>query len=162
MKQVLLGIVVAVVLFFSGFLTRQCTFKLPEPEIKTKTDTVTVIDTAWFPDPVEVKRYIHDTMWVDVGDIITVHDTTYVPLPREYVTYHKDSAYTATVSGFLPRLEEITVYPQTQYITIQTEKITTVEKNPRFSIGVQAGYGITPAGFQPYLGIGGEINILSF
>ena len=162
MKQALLGILVAVVLFFSGFFVRQCTYNIPEPEIIEHRDTVTVTDTAWFPDPVEVKRYIHDTMWVDVDDVITVNDTVYMPLPREYVTYEKDSVYTATVSGFMPRLEEITVYPKTQYITVQTEKVYTEYKHYKFGVGVQAGYGITPAGFQPYLGLGLSYNLFGF
>lgn len=162
MKKVLLAIVLVAIVFLSGFLTRQCTFKMPEPEIKEHRDTITITDTMWFPDPIEVKRYIHDTMWVDVGDVIVEKDTVYMPLPREYVTYHKDSAYTATVSGFMPRLEEITVYPKTQYITIQTEKVYTEYKHYKFGVGVQAGYGITPAGFQPYLGLGLSYNLFGF
>ena len=161
MKQALLGILVAVVLFFSGFFVRQCTFTMPEPEIIEHRDTVTVTDTAWFPDPIEVERIVRDTMWVDVGDIIVEHDTTYIPLPKEYVTY-KDSSYTAVVSGFNPALEEITVYPKTQYITVQTEKVYTEYKHYKFGVGVQAGYGITPAGFQPYLGLGLSYNLFGF
>jgi len=161
MKQVILGIIIAVVLFFSGFFVRQCTYKAPEPEIKEYRDTVTLTDTMWFPDPVEVERVVRDTMWVDVGDIIIEHDTTYIPLPKEYVTY-KDSSYTAVVSGFNPALEEIAVYPKTQYITVQTEKIFTEYKHYKFGVGVQAGYGITPAGFQPYLGLGLSYNLFGF
>lgn len=162
MKKIILPLIAAIILFFAGFATREWTFKFPEPEIKEFRDTVTITDTAWFPDPIEVKRYIHDTMWVDVGEVIVENDTVYMPLPREYVTYHKDSAYTATVSGFMPRLEEITVYPKTQYITVQTEKTIVVPDKKRFGIGVQAGYGITPAGFQPYLGVGISYNLIRF
>ena len=161
MKQAILGIIIVVVLFFSGFFVRQCTYKDPEPEIKEYRDTVTLTDTMWFPDPVEVERVVRDTMWVDVGDIIIEHDTTYIPLPKEYVTY-KDSSYTAVVSGFNPALEEIAVYPKTQYITVQTEKTFTEYKHYKFGVGVQAGYGITPAGFQPYLGLGLSYNLFGF
>jgi len=160
-KNILFGLGLAVILFLSGFFTRQCTYKVPEPEIIETRDTVTVVDTLRFPEPVEVYREIMDTMYVDVGDIVVVHDTTYVPLPREYVTY-KDSMYLATVSGFMPRLEEIEVYPRKEIVTIQTEKVYTEYKHYRFGVGVQAGYGITPKGFQPYLGVGLSYNLFGF
>jgi len=164
MNKVLIYFIIGLVLFFSGFFVRQCTFTMPAPEIKEYRDTVTVTDTAWFPDPVEVERLVLDTMYVEVptDNIVVQHDTTYIPLPREYVTYHKDSVYTAIVSGFAPRLEEITVYPKTQYITVQTEKVYTEYKHYKFGVGIQAGYGITPAGFQPYLGLGLSYNLIGF
>ena len=161
MKNTILGIVIAVILFLAGFLTRQCTFKLPEPTVIETRDTLVVTDTMRVTEFVEVWREVRDTMWIDVGDIQIVHDTTYLPLPREYVTY-KDSMYTATISGYRPRLEELEVYPKKEIITIQTEKTITVPKIKRFGVGVQAGYGITPAGFQPYLGLGVSYNILAF
>lgn len=161
MKNIILGIVVALVVFFSGFLVRECTYKLPEPEIKTIVDTLVVTDTLTITEFVEVRREVRDTMWIDVGDIITVHDTTYLPLPREYVTY-QDSSYRAVVSGFRPRLEELEMYPQKEIVTIQTEKTIVVPDKKRFGVGIQAGYGITPAGFQPYLGVGLSYNIIRF
>lgn len=167
MKQtilnILLGVLAIAFIFFSGFLVSRCTYKLPEPEIRSDTTVVVVHDTTQIVEFVEVFRNVRDTMIIEVptDNVIVEHDTTYIPLPREYVTY-KDSSYRAVVSGFMPRLEELEFYPQKEYITIQTEKVTTVKRNPRFSIGVQAGYGITPAGFQPYLGVGGQLNILSF
>ena len=161
MKNAIIAIVAAVGLFLAGFLTRQCTFKLPEPTIIETRDTLVVTDTMRGTEFVEVYREVRDTMWVDVGDIVVVHDTTYLPLPREYVTY-QDSSYKAVVSGFKPRLEELEMYPQKEIITIQTEKTITVSKKTRFGVGVQAGYGITPAGFQPYLGLGISYNLLAF
>ena len=32
----------------------------------------------------------------------------------------------------------------------------------RWGVGAQAGYGITPAGFQPYLGVGVSFNLFSW
>lgn len=161
MKNAILGTLIAAVLFFSGFLTRQCTFKLPEPKIKERSDTVYLPDTVKVPEPVEVERIVKDTMYVDVGDVVVVHDTTYLPLPREYVTY-QDSSYRAVVSGFRPRLEELTMYPKKEVVTIQTEKIYTEYKHYKFGVGIQAGYGITPSGFQPYLGLGVSYNLFGF
>lgn len=161
LKQLVLVAITAIVLFLAGFMTRQCTFILPEPTVIETRDTLVVTDTMKVTEFVEVLREVRDTMWIDVGDIQVVHDTTYLPLPREYVTY-QDSSYRAVVSGFRPRLEELTMYPQKEIITIQTEKTITVPKITRFGVGVQAGYGITPAGFQPYLGLGISYNILAF
>ena len=161
LKTILLGVGIAVVLFLSGFLTRQCTYKAPEPQIIETRDTVTFRDTITISEPVEVERIVKDTMYVDVGDVIVVHDTTYLPLPIEYATY-QDSTYRAVVSGYRPRLEEIDVYPLTQIITVETERVYTEYKHYRFGVGVQAGYGITPKGFQPYLGLGLSYNLFGF
>lgn len=160
-KNIILGVIVAVVLFLSGFLTRQCTFRMPEPEIKEHRDTVYLPDTVKVPELVEVERIVKDTLYVDVGDVVVVHDTTYLPLPREYVTY-QDSSYRAVVSGFRPRLEELTMYPKKEVVTIQTEKVYTEYKHYKFGLGIQAGYGITPSGFQPYLGLGLSYNLFGF
>lgn len=160
-KNILLACVVITVIFLAGFLTRQCTFKMPEPEIKEHRDTVYFPDTVKVPVPVEVERIVKDTMYVDVGDVVVVHDTTYLPLPREYVTY-QDSSYRAVVSGFRPRLEELTMYPKKEVVTIQTEKVYTEYKHYKFGVGIQAGYGITPSGFQPYLGLGVSYNLFGF
>jgi opacity protein-like surface antigen len=35
-------------------------------------------------------------------------------------------------------------------------------KQKRFSIGLQAGYGMTPKGFQPYVGLGVSVNLWTF
>ena len=160
-KYILAGVISAVVLFLAGFLTRQCTFKPPEPQVIEKRDTVTFRDTVTITEPVEIERIVKDTMYVDVGDIVVVHDTTYLPLPIEYATY-QDSSYRAVVSGYRPRLEEIDVYPLTQVITVETERYVYVPEKKRFGVGVQAGYGITPKGFQPYLGLGLSYNLFGF
>lgn len=156
----LIAVLLAFALGYINGLNRR-----PEPEVvvRERTDTLTIVrtDTLVVTQFVPVEREVRDTLLVPVTEYEVVHDTTYIPLPREYVTY-KDSSYRAVVSGFSPRLEELEMYPRTEYVTIQTEKVVSVKRNPRFSIGVQAGYGITPAGFQPYLGVGGQLNILSF
>lgn len=164
MKNAILGTLIAAVLFFSGFLTRQCTFKLPEPVIKEIRDTTTYYDTSFFSGPklsdLIVKRYPKDTIFFPAEPQI-IHDSIYYTVPREEVEY-RDSSFRAVVSGFLPRLEELEIYQKEKIITIQTEKTITIPKKTRFGVGVQAGYGITPAGFQPYLGLGISYNILSF
>ena len=67
-----------------------------------------------------------------------------VPIVQKVYT---DSTYTAWVSGYRARLDSIAVYRQTQTVTVR-------QKPRRWSIGLQAGYGLTPQGPQPYVGVG--------
>ena len=81
---------------------------------------------------------------VMVRDSVVV-DSVFVEMPITQKCY-RDSTYTAWVSGYQPRLDSIHIYRPR--ITITTTK------KPKFSYGIQAGYGITPKGLQPYLGVG--------
>lgn len=72
---------------------------------------------------------------------------------------YEDSTYRAYVSGYNANLDSIYVFHRTEYIT---NNILIKTKPKRFSIGVQAGYGMTPRGFQPYIGIGISVNLFSF
>jgi opacity protein-like surface antigen len=78
--------------------------------------------------------------------------TVAVPITQ---TMYADSAYTAWVSGYEARLDSIFVYPSREIVRI---------KHPpkRWSVGLQAGYGITPKGLQPYIGVGIACKILEF
>lgn len=144
------------------FLSRHlCPFLGLYSDIKTKVDTLYVRDTLRVETPVFIERHTVDTMVVSVTEFQVVHDTAFVQLPREQVEY-RDTSYRAIISGFNPRLEEIELYPQKQIITIQTEKVVRVPDAKRWGVGVQAGYGITPAGFQPYLGVGVSFNLFSW
>ena len=71
---------------------------------------------------------------------------------------YEDSTYRAYVSGYNASLDSIYVFRRTEYIT---NNIPVKTKPKRFSIGVQAGYGITPKGFQPYIGIGISVYLFS-
>ena len=51
------------------------------------------------------------------------HDTTYVEVPITQRCYHDDSLYTAWVSGFLPQLDSIRVYPVTKTVTVISKEI---------------------------------------
>lgn len=77
-------------------------------------------------------------------------DSVTVTLPITQKVY-SDSTYTAYVSGFDAKLDSISVY--SKMITV-----TRREPTPAFTLGVQAGYGITPAGMQPYIGLGVQYN----
>lgn len=81
-------------------------------------------------------------------------DSVAVVIPIEQKVY-SDSDYTAYVSGFRVSLDSIFVNRIVERTTIRAPT------QPRFSVGLQAGYGYTPKGFQPYLGIGVSINLWS-
>lgn len=113
----------------------------------------TIIDTIKVVRPVVrdsvVLRY-EKMMLPVVRDSVMVRDSVVIDsvrvhLPITQKCYH-DSTYTAWVSGYQPKLDSIHIYRPA--ITITTTK------RPKFTYGIQAGYGITPKGFQPYLGVG--------
>ena len=127
--------------------------------VKEKVEVRTIYDTIRVETPVFYETRVVDTMVVTVTEWEVVHDTAFVTLPREEVEY-RDSSYRALVSGFRPRLEELEIYQKERVVTIQTEKVVTVPERKRWGAGVQAGYGITPAGFQPYLGVGVSFTLV--
>ena len=147
-------------------------------------DTVTVIDTVVHRVPAAkdstVVRYVTRTVPVKGSDGSTANKTdTFLAenyaqnngenMPPLYASASSDSAtvmlpitqkmysdtdYRAWVSGYEPRLDSIKVYPRT--VTVMETKY----KPPsRFSIGLQGGYGITPKGLQPYIGVGVNVRI---
>ena len=91
---------------------------------------------------------IPDTCNIRPG--IIPEDSVTVTLPITQKVY-SDSTYTAYVSGFDAKLDSIKVFSQMVTVTKR-------EPPPAFTFGVQAGYGITPAGMQPYLGLGVQYN----
>lgn len=93
---------------------------------------------------------IPDSCYIAVGIIPEDSDSVTISLPITQKVY-RDSTYTAYVSGFDAKLDSISVY---------SKMITVTRREPpqAFTFGVQAGYGITPAGMQPYLGLGVQYN----
>ena len=80
----------------------------------------------------------------------TIKDSVFVEVPIEQKVY-SDSNYTAWVSGYHPRLDSISITHQ----EVSFHKLVNNSKgSKRLYLGIQVGYGITPRGMQPYLGIG--------
>jgi len=148
-KRTIISIVVALALIGGGYFFGYHNGRGDTPEPSIVIDTVVRVDTFAIYYPVEVERRVVDTL------VLVVSDSVLVTLPREEVTY-QDSTYYAKVSGVQPSLDYLEVYPKTETITIHE---TIVEKAPRWSLGIQGGFGITPAGFQPYLGVGVSYRI---
>lgn len=119
----------------------------------TDTDTVTITDTVMVRVPVvrdsvvvrtEIAYLVkYDTLTYDS----LTHDTVPVVVPITQRTYSDDSTYTAWVSGYHASLDSIAVYRQMELVTVR-------QKPKRWSVGLSAGYGLTPRGLQPYVGVG--------
>ncbi|MDE7393963.1 MAG: hypothetical protein K2M80_05775, partial [Muribaculaceae bacterium] len=90
----------------------------------------------------------------DNSSAICENDSIVIELPVEQRIYEgKD--YKAWVSGVDPRLDSISVTAR--------REIVTVKKPPdKWHIGPTIGYGITPQGLQPYIGISITYSIISF
>ena len=133
--------------------------KSVEPRVErveiVQTDTIVVqkIDTIKIVKPQPYTVIVRDTIYPQYpqnpqGDILV-----------QEVKEYQDSTYYARISGINAYLEEIRVYPRTEYRYIKTtEKV--YEKPKKWGIGLQAGYGIGRNGLQPYVGIGVSYNII--
>lgn len=119
-----------------------------EVRVDTITDTVTIVQPAARESLVVSHRrvivpVIRDSV-VMRDSVVLLVDSLEAALPITRKTY-SDSSYTAWVSGFEPQLDSIRVYPRT---------IVRQQPAKRWSVGVQGGVGLTPKGFQPYIGVG--------
>lgn len=139
----------------------------PEPPVvseEVKVVTEVVHDTVTVERPVE--RYVRtiDSIPVVVRDTLRVCDTLYISLPREVKVY-EDDRYRAEVSGYMPSLDRMDIYQQTQIVEKEVVRNIEVKKRTRWGIGITAGYGVTIAReptFAPYVGVGINYNIMSW
>ena len=84
-------------------------------------------------------------------------DSAMVELPI-IQRHYADSAYEAWVSGPIdPRLDSLRVFAPTTIITKREWK-----PPKRWHVGPTIGWGYTPQGFQPYIGVSITYSILSF
>jgi len=120
-------------------------------------DTIVIRDTIRYEKPVERISYIVRT---DTILLYLPADTVQVmvEVPIEQKEYSTED-FRAVIEGFRPSLLSMEVYPKNQFIT-RTE-IRTITKNPRWGIGIQAGYGFGEK-MTPYIGIGVQYNLLTF
>lgn len=115
---------------------------------KVKTDTI------WL-DHFDTLEYFNIDTIYENGEIVLIEDTIQVPVPItaehfDTTIYQGDTIQTqinGVLSGFNTSLEQLSIRTE---ITPRTPCLTP----SRWSIGVQFGYGITPKGFQPYIGVG--------
>lgn len=73
--------------------------------------------------------------------------------------HYADSSYEAWVSGPVdPRLDSINVFARRELVTIKQTHV----KSRRFNVGIQAGFGFSPHGPEPYIGVGLCYSLFSF
>lgn len=94
-----------------------------------------------------------DSVSEPAGGVAETVDSATVELPVISRHYVVDSIGEAWVSSPVdPRLDSIRLFRPRYY---QNTTITHQTKPPsHWSVGVQAGYGMTPKGLQPYIGFG--------
>lgn len=130
---------------------KRAAYAAMEPE----RDTLIVRDTITREMPVEIERRVVDRVLVEVRDTVRERDTLYLQLEREQRVY-ADSTYRAVVSGVRPRLDSLQIYTAERVVTERV--VVPVKTRPRWSLGLQAGYGLTATsgGLQlaPFLGVG--------
>lgn len=88
--------------------------------------------------------------------VVVRGDSAEVSIPITQKIYETED-YRAYISGYEARMDSIFVNQK-----ITTVKVREPTKKKWFSVGVQAGYGYTPKGFQPYVGIGVSIDLIAF
>lgn len=147
------GIIILLGMVGTFFFGRATVKQVDSVETRIERDTVIVRDTIREYYPHEVVRTIVRTEQVKVPVIVrdTIRDTVHVKLPIEERIYASDE-YRAVIEGFNPRLKSMEVYPRTAYIN--TTEIVKERKRWGVTLGVQGGYGYTPKGTQPYVGLG--------
>lgn len=120
----------------------------PTTPVEPQVDTLYLHDTIKVTKPVYLTRRVIDTMEV----YIPVHDTVVlVQLPREQIEW-RDSLATVWASGYQPQVDSIEHYSTTKIIT--KEMTVPVKVQPRWAVGISAGYGAGKDGLTPWLGVG--------
>jgi hypothetical protein len=138
---------------------------------------ITIVDTiAYFkPEPTAEKQVAAVTGRLPLANpqkrgnndeakntpILELADSVDVVIPITQKVY-EDSTYRAVISGYNASLDELLIFPRKEIITIKQ-----VPKPKRWSIGIQAGYGIPlnlkgAQQFAPYIGIGIQYNLFNF
>ena len=119
------------------------------------------------PDTVIVEKWVRDTIYQPKDSLVIrwqtaylpVHDTTFlrdtlhtidsvlVDVPISEKHYVSEN-YRATIRGYQAELTDIWINQRETIVTVPYRKHWT------WTIGPQAGFGITPEGWRPYAGIG--------
>ena len=134
----------------------------PQPTSSKTTGTQKVKAVAVKPQPQLPNTLPNCSSEIERKDSLAIEpplaeskDSVEVELPITERTY-LDERYKITIEGYNPVLKSVELYPRTVYVTT-SEKA----KDSRFAVvvGVQAGAGWTPKGFQPYAGFGATIGV---
>lgn len=146
--------IVSFLLFVFGFWHIYRPIEEPQQIVIDHYITDIQFDTIYLSHYDTLEYFYKDTIWEN-GEIEIIEDTMYIPVPisiHEFDTtiFQGDTIHTkikGILRGFTPSLEELSIHTE---ITPRTPSYT----SSRWSVGMQLGYGITPKGFHPYLGLG--------
>ena len=152
--SIFLVIAVLLAVFASFWLGSSLTRKRYESALN-RPDTVYVEkwvrDTIYQPKDSFIVRW--QTAYLPIHDTTFVHDTTavvdsvLVDVPISEKHYVSEN-YRATVRGYRADLVDIWIKQRETIVTVPYRKHWT------WTIGPQAGFGITPEGWRPYVGFG--------
>lgn len=144
---------VGVVLFFlllagAFFAGRHFAGKETVIEQQIVRDTTIIRDTVKIPIPKQIITEVveYDTIYVE-------KPTLAIPIPIEEKTY-SGTDYKAVVRGYKPRLMSLDIYRTDTLFTINTINKVIKTKRWNLTVGAQVGYGYTPRGQLPYVGVG--------
>lgn len=165
LRRISHALIIAAVTVAAIYLLRQCS-DTGAPTPSTGADTTVYVDTVKVIKPVPrdsvVIRYETVTLpaitplsTAEAADSMAVTSdsaTVQIPITRQE---YGDSTYHLTVSGYHVAVDEISVFPRREVVKIR-------EPPKRWHIGVSVGYGYTPRGMQPYIGVSITHSILSF
>lgn len=164
-KKLIAGAVIVAALalsFMTGQRHAQKRLILPQKE---RVDTLVIYETKLVEKPVFVEKKVVEKVPVPVpvSDTMMVHDTIYVYMDREQVHW-QDSLSDVYASGYDVQVDSVRHNIQTQVITKERDVIVKVK--PKWSIGVQVGYGAFANNGQisasPYIGVGVTYNLFSW
>lgn len=145
---------------------------------QTRTDTVRLVDTLRYVSPAPTRdtiiRYVRVPVELPRPDnpVIQVNpcnsaesaekaaaasDTAAVIIPITSRTYSTPE-FTATVSGYLPSLDSITIHSPRTIITNNPP----AEKSKPWGIGIAAGIGAGRGGLTPFIGITLQYSLIRF
>ena len=157
MKNLLHILIALIVLFSLSLLWRNCA---PRVEVvrDTITDTITIEKPIVRESIIVAKEIVRLPVVKEINRVDTIIDSVKVEIPITQKVY-SDSNYTAWVSGFHPQLDSIKLV--NRLVNNSSYSFKSV-KSQRLVFGLSAGYGITPKGFQPYLGVGFTFSFYGF
>ena len=124
----------------------------------TITDTITIEKPIVRESIIVAKEIVRLPVVKEINRVDTIIDSVKVEIPITQKVY-SDSNYTAWVSGFHPQLDSIKLV--NRLVNNSSYSFKSV-KSQRLVFGLSAGYGITPKGFQPYLGVGFTFSFYGF
>lgn len=170
MRKIVVTLIAVVMCSLSFYVGRKTSGNINQQEIDV-VDTIIHIDTIAYLLPIPRDSVViqYEQIVVPItpphcdsiehcsdSDNVSVEvtqDSATIHLPITQQVYETD-AYKAYVSGYRPSLDSIFIMNKMTEVIVKKQV-----KTNRFNIGVQAGYGLTPKGFQPYVGFGVSIRI---